>query len=49
MSHETKFSGGNGDREKKRAMAKNGSTRCFFDRKRMYLKTIAAESVFGRI
>ena len=31
------------------AMAKNGSTRCFFGQKRMYLKTIAAESVVGRI
>ena len=31
-----------------RAMAKNGSTRCFFGQKRMYLKTIAAESVVGR-
>ena len=30
-------------------MAKNGSTRCFFGQKRMYLKTIAAESVVGRI
>ena len=32
-----------------RAMAKNGSTRCFFGQKRVYLKTIAAESVVGRI
>ena len=31
------------------AMAKNGSTRCFFGQKRMYLKTITAESVVGRI
>ena len=31
------------------AMAKNGSSRCFFDQKRMYLKTIAAESVVGCI
>ena len=31
------------------AMAKNGSTRCFFGQKRMYLKTIAAEVVVGRI
>ena len=31
------------------AMAKNGSTRCFFGKKRMYLKTIAVESVVGRI
>ena len=31
------------------AMAKNGSTRCFFGQKRMYLKTIVAESVVGRI
>ena len=31
------------------AMAKDGSTRCFFGQKRMYLKTIAAESVVGRI
>ena len=31
------------------AMAKNGSTRYFFGQKRMYLKTIAAESVVGRI
>ena len=30
-------------------MAKNGSTWCFFGHKRMYLKTIAAESVVGRI
>ena len=32
-----------------RAMAKNGSTRCFFGQKRMYLKTIASESVVDRI
>ena len=32
-----------------RAMATNGSTWCFFGQKRMYLKTIAAESVVGRI
>ena len=31
------------------AMAKNGRTRCFCGQKRMYLKTIAAESVVGRI
>ena len=31
------------------AMAKNGSAPCFFGQKRMYLKTIAAESVVGRI
>ena len=31
------------------AMAKTGSTRCFFGQKRMYLKTLAAESVVGRI
>ena len=30
-------------------MAKNGSTWCFFGQKQMYLKTIAAESVVGRI
>ena len=36
-------------RDKKWAMAKNESTRCFFGQKRMYLKTIAAESVVGRI
>ena len=30
-------------------MTKNGSFRCFFGRKRVYLKTIAAESVLGRI
>ena len=35
--------------EREWAMAKNGSTRCFFGQKRMYLKTIAAESVVGRI
>ena len=32
-----------------RAMAKNGSTRCFFGQKRVYLKTIATESVVDRI
>ena len=36
-------------REKLRAMAKNGNIRCFFGQKRMYPKTIAAESVVGRI
>ena len=30
-------------------MAKNGSSRCFFCQKRVYLKTIAAESVVGHI
>ena len=34
---------------KKKVIAKNGSTRCFFGQKRMYLKTIAAESAVGRI
>ena len=34
---------------KKRAIAKNGSSRCFFGQKRMHLKTIAAERVVGRI
>ena len=33
-----------------RAMVKNGSSRCFFGQKRVvYLKTIAAESVVGRM
>ena len=31
------------------AMGKNGSSRCGFGQKRAYLKTIAAESVVGRI
>ena len=31
------------------AMAKNGSSRCFFGQKRMYPKIIAADSVVGRI
>ena len=31
------------------AMAKRGSSRCFFGQKRMYLKTIAVESVVGHI
>ena len=31
------------------AMAKSGSSRCFFGQKRMHLKTIAAESVVGHI
>ena len=31
------------------AMAKNGSSRCFFGQKRVYLETIAAKSVVGRI
>ena len=35
--------------DKKWPMAKNGSTRCFFGQKRMYLKTIATENVVGRI
>ena len=32
-----------------RAMAKNGSSRCFSGQKRVYLKTIGIESVVGRI
>ena len=28
-------------------MTKNGSSRCFFGQKRVYLKTIAAETVMG--
>ena len=36
-------------KEKKRAMAKDGSTWCIFGQNLMYLKTIATESVFGRI
>ena len=41
-----KYSGGH---NKKRAMAKNGSSRCFSAKNECTLKTIAAESVVGRI